>query len=74
VPDCGDDRDDCDMIRSGSTHSPGPDYLLGVGRQSSQWRSAEVRINDRGPFAHERMIDLSPAAVPATSFWVLDDT
>jgi rare lipoprotein A len=28
-------------------------------------RSAVVRINDRGPFAHERVIDLSPAAALA---------
>jgi rare lipoprotein A len=28
----------------------------------SNGRSAVVRINDRGPFVHGRVIDLSPAA------------
>jgi rare lipoprotein A len=28
----------------------------------SKGRSAVVRINDRGPFVHGRVIDLSPAA------------
>ena len=32
----------------------------------SNGRSAVVRINDRGPFVHGRVIDLSPAAA---RFW-----
>lgn len=32
---------------------------------SSNGRSAVVRINDRGPFVHGRVIDLSPAAARA---------
>ena len=31
----------------------------------SNGRSAVVRINDRGPFVHGRVIDLSPAAAQA---------
>ena len=31
----------------------------------SNGRSAVVRINDRGPFVHGRVIDLSPAAARA---------
>jgi rare lipoprotein A len=34
----------------------------------SNGRSVVVRINDRGPFVHGRVIDLSPAAARAIGF------
>jgi rare lipoprotein A len=41
--------------------------MVRVTNQSSG-RSVVVRINDRGPFVHGRIIDLSPAAARALGF------
>ena len=57
-----------DMTAFGRPHDLAAAELC-PGHQPGEWRSIVVRVNDRGPYARGRIIDLSAGAAKALNFY-----